>query len=507
MYCRICGTLQTGTINYCSHDGAMMDDGLQQAMLQKEDSAYCRSCGGQNQSSDSYCYTCGDSLLKVAKASARIERSEGQPAPVSVAAKSMLGVGAIGGVIASFAMLLAGLIGSFVVSNQLKETLLGVFGMSQELFDVQTLVKFFGGMTQTILNYHLLSIGVSGGEEQAAHLSVSIPFLLFLFIPLLILVGTGIWMQGRYEMMAMRERFVASCITGIMYGFFLLIISLFADRTFVVESFFYGGENGFTFAYSSGMSFVSGFLYGTLFSFIGMMMYAGRSNILLYMDESIPFGASLYSGAASVVKGLIVTTIVIFILTLFSKPGSVGPLQTKSEKTLLAAQFAPYMWGMAHFAPLQIGSSILDEEFYGEEYNIRDATLQVSYWGGTSIAGMSLSELARADGADEIIAKKLDDVSKSLRWGLLLTLIPVLFLFYAGWRLAKIRPRNMYITLGVFSASYAITAVVINKLANISIEANAMELLSVQNHSGYLFVFSLIMAYGAAFVGMKLAKQ
>lgn len=520
MYCRICGTEQTESINYCSHDGAMTDSLAKNVILEKEDSTFCRSCGEQNEALGSYCGKCGESLLKVGTTVLKgIADVDYATRGVSSVKLSVLQHGLLGGIIASFIMLVTGWIGNFLLINISKQMLKNMFHFADVPFELNQILEFFSRTSNTILNFHLLGISMEGMGEEVAIMKLDIPFFFFICIPLFVLGGVGFWMQKKYHMSSMLEKWITSLGTGLIYGLFLMIVSFTAGHDVLVMKL----------SYSFAASFVAGIIYGTVFSFVGMLLYAGRFDRAAYMEQTMPFGASIYYGVKAAITGFAVATIVsIGWFITIDKPDSLSGLtysDTVSEEVITAMQIAPKAWGMAHLAPVKIESDPLGEEMYTEfnetfnrDIDPNDMYIQISYVSGLSVAGMSPKELLMAERATLQEVKEAEDLNSIFHWGLVLTVIPVLFMFLAGRKLAYYQSQNPYIPLAVMSAAYSLIAIMINMLSSIKISGETtgalMEfipingtLVSVQNDTVYLLLFSFVIAYLAAFAGMKVAKR
>jgi hypothetical protein len=127
-----------------------------------------------------------------------------------------------------------------------------------------------------------------------------------------------------------------------------------------------------------------------------------------------------------------------------------------------------------------------------------------------------MKDIVIAQGGTQEDIAEVDEVNSSFHYGLLLLVIPLFFMFRAGRKLAGLPTTNMYITLAVCSSSYTIMMIVMNIISKfqIDVSGNVMNVfgasgtvLSMQNSFVYLTLFSFIVTYVAAFVGMKLAKK
>lgn len=519
MYCKICGTEQLESANYCSHDGVMMNSFGNTVTLQQADTTYCRTCGSQNEVKDSYCMKCGEPTLKVVAKTRTVERTIQKEGISTVDQKGVLQRGVFGGALVSLAMLFVAWIGKLVLGNTIQGTLGEIFGDSDFSYVMNGLLSdSFGGISNSILNYHLLSITV---ESTGGKLLLDIPFFILICIPILTISGVGMWLQKKYQMSSVVEKGMTACMTGLIYGLFLMIVSFIAANEITMDNLL---ENTLVvnIGYSSVASLIAGVIYGTLFSFIGMLLYAGRTNRAAYIEKLLPYGSSMYYGFMSAIVGLMISSVVFVGAFMNILPDYTS--SNDDETFMIATQIAPKAWGAAHFSPLRIESEVLGEEFRGEfneslgELSSEELFLDFSYVGGVSISGTSMKDLFVAEGASVTDIQETEVLNGKLHRGLLLTLIPIALLFLAGRKLARNHLQKMYMTLAVLSGTYAITAVTINFISSITINGKTEgmlaqfiqidgTLLSVQNHPMYLLLFSFVIAYAASFAGMKLVKK
>lgn len=511
MYCRVCGNQHGEEVNYCPNEGSMAAVASVTAVLEQDHSKYCRGCGGENGQQNLYCQTCGHSLFLVKKKEHAGKMAGRDPIPkVNLSLnKSGLRSGIIGGVVASICMLIAGWLGSLVFAAMM-EKIFHEFARELEM-----LPAFYSETTSTLLSYHLL--GFTAGDAGGNFLTLSwhTPFFLLLIIPFIILSGTGIWLGKQRVANTIGEQVVIAGTVGIIYGFFLFVISFMAAKSITLPE-----VGAVTAGYSSFKSLLSGFVCGTLFSLFGLIVHTSRNHVAEAFHELLPYGAALYYGIAAMVKGLLLTAVILLVTVLTSNLDRVTPLKelasTPTQRVMLTLQLTPHVWGMAHLAPVEIQSPGVTKEFSKKTKTDDENALQFSFTSGMSFNGTKIRDLAVAKGASLEAVKDIDDVNSKFYFGLLLLIIPFFFMFRAGQKLAKMSSSNMYVTLAVCSGAYTILMVIMNSLSKFKIDISGSltglfgmggTLLSMQNNLVYLILGSFILTYVAAFVGMKLVRK
>ncbi|MBC6973880.1 zinc ribbon domain-containing protein [Bacillus sp. Xin] len=511
MYCRMCGNQHGEEVNYCPSEGSMMVEASDAAVLEQAKAKYCRGCGNENVQHNLYCQQCGHSLFTVSKKEhiAKLPSVEkGSKMELSIHTGG-LRTSIIGGAIASILMLFIGWIGSLLFSEMMEKI------VHEFAKDLQMLPDFYTSTTSTLLSYHLL--GFSAGDESRILLSLSwdTPFFLLLIIPFIILCGVGIWIGKQQVAKTIGEQIVLAVIVGIIYGLFLFIVSFVASKSITVPE-----VGTVTVGYSSFKSLLSGFIYGTLFSLFGLIAHISRNNIAGAFQELLPYGAPLYYGVTAMVKGLLVSAVILCITALVALSDGAKPLDnlasTTSQRALIALQLTPNVWSMTHLAPVEIKIPELQEELSKVSTTSDKSVMGLSFVSGMSVGGVGIKDILIAEGAPPSVMEIFDEINSKFHFGLLLLIIPFFFMFRAGQKLAKMPSSNMYVTLAVCSGAYTIMMVMMNILSKIQIdiEGNVTKLfgvsgtmISMQNSFLYLIIGSFVLTYAAAFVGMKLTKK
>ncbi|MBP3971721.1 zinc ribbon domain-containing protein [Bacillus sp. WL1] len=517
MYCRTCGKQHGEEVNYCPNEGSMEMAGATDVVTLEQDNAkYCKGCGTENVQQNLYCQKCGHSLFVVKKKEQAIKlpTMDGAPNVEFKADKAVLKTGFIGGAVASILMLIAGWIGSVLFASILSEM------MSKFAKELEMLPSFYASATATLLNYHLLGFTASDDSGLILSLSWHTPFTLLLIIPFIIFAGTGIWLGKQRVAKTIKDQIFIAATVGIIYGVFLFIISFIASQSVTIP---FSDAGKITVGYSAIKSFLSGFVCGTLFTLVGFIAHTSKNNMAAAFQELMPYGASIYYGISSMIKGFLVTAVVMSILAvalLSNVEDSAAPLkemkESKTQGVLLALELTPQLWSMAHFSPLEVESPALDHEFKKFSKKSSDNKLVFSFVSGISVNGIGMKDIVVAQGGNQEDLAEVEEVNGAFHYGLLLLIIPVFFMFMTGRKLAKLPTANMYITLAVCSVSYTIMMIVMNIISKfqIDVSGNVMNLfgaggtvLSMQNSFVYLTMFSFIVTYVAAFAGMKLAKK
>ncbi|MGE1107767.1 zinc ribbon domain-containing protein [Bacillus wiedmannii] len=516
MYCRTCGNQHGEEVNYCPNEGSMEIAGAIEAVTLEQDTAkYCKGCGSENAQQNLYCQKCGHSLFIVKKKeqSIKLPTMDGTPEVKFTADKAVLKTGFIGGAVASILMLIAGWIGSVLFASILSEM------FSKFAKELEMLPSFYSSATSTMLSYHLLGFTASDDSGLIFSLSWHTPFTLLLIIPFMIFAGTGICLGKQRVAKTIKDQIFIAATVGIIYGVFLFIISFIASQSFAIP---FSEAGKITVGYSAIKSLLSGFVCGTLFTLIGFIAHTSKNNMAAAFQELMAYGASVYYGISAMIKGLLVTAVVVCIMALVNKEDSIEPLKEittlKSESTLLALELTPQLWSMAHFAPLEVSSPALSKEFtgIGKKSKSSESTLSFSFISGISVNGVVVRDIMISKGASQESLAEFDEVNNVFHYGLLLLIIPLFLMFRAGRKLAELSTANMYITLAVCSGSYTIMMIVMNMISKFQIDVSGTvtslfgtsgTVLSMQNSFVYLTLCSFIVTYVAAFVGMKLAKK
>lgn len=513
MYCRMCGNQHGEEGNYCPNEGSMVMVSGDSVVLEQDNSKYCRGCGNENAQQNLYCQMCGHSLFTIVNKENVIKLShEESSSKLGLGLhKAVLKTGIIGGVIASVLMLFAGWVGSLIISGMIE----GMFH-KQWQFGVQSLTDLYVNTSSTLLNYNLIGVTVEGKGEIGSTFHSDITIFLLLIIPFIILCGVGIWAGKQRVAKTIGEQIRVAVTVGMIYGLFLLVVSFIASKSVTWQE-----VETIVFGYPLFKSFVSGFIYGTLFSLFGLIVHTSQNNIADAFQELLPYGAALYYGMAAMVKGLLLTAVVLCVLVIGALSnervksfGNVEP--TKSVAMLAALQSAPHIWGMAHFAPVEINVPVLQKEMSRVMPIGNKSMVELSAISGMSVGGVKMKDILISEGTSPSELEEFDAVNSKFNLILLFLVIPVFFMFMAGRKLAEIRAANMYIALAVCSGAYTMMMLIINILSKMEVHVSGRitrelgvggTVFSMQNSWIYLILGSFILAYVAAFAGMKLVRK
>lgn len=511
MYCKICGNEEEEQSNYCSHDGAMLAVLPHQVQLVQGNLKYCRSCGGHNEARNIYCKECGKSLFVSKKRDyGRTSISAIPNTSINPPSMTIIKQGLLGGGIAILLMLIAGWIGSLLVSNNnpsgIWKSFLNNFGLP---------LSSGTGIAPTILGYNLTSLSINGYFTSfvSANFSISLKIAAFvtLFIPIFILGWVGHWITKKQKSITFSDKLAISSIVAITYGLFLFILSFIASGTLKLI------DSQITILYPHFENLIRGLLFGFFFSLGGCLLASRRNSWL----KSIPFGTSLYQGVVAPIKGIFVMFIIVLLFFLVAKPmnsfENSSQQMSKTEMSSIGVTIVPFIWEAAHFTPIEIKSPLLntlDGKLGG--YDTTTTVLSVSGLQGVKLNGTSIKELAstQTHNPDDLIV--IDKINRSIHYMSFLVIIPSIFLFLAGGTIFQNNPRNKYLELAVFSGVYAIIMILINLLSSISINAYGQLsifrgsnnlFLTVGSNSVFLFFVSFILAFVVSYAGMLYANR
>ncbi|WP_379968810.1 hypothetical protein [Ectobacillus sp. sgz5001026] len=511
MYCRICGNEEGETANYCTHDGTMLSPLPQHIQLVQGDAKYCRSCGSENSFDSLYCENCGHSLfIAQKKESVHTFRNRIPKATFKFPNIKLLKQGLLAGGLAILLMLLAGLIGSLIMGSWpsiLSVSLQNTFGVP-----FSSKIQFFiTGVAPTILNFNLSSFSITGHFSSfvSADFSIGLRIAVFvaLFIPLLILGFAGYWITKRHEGTTLADKLTLALCVSITYGLFLFILSFIATRTLNMQ------DSQLTIIYPHLGSLFRGVLFGFLFSCIGSFLTLGKDA----WERLLPFGTAIYQGITAPIKGIFVTLLLSLLVSLLVSPlnsfdGGVKKM-SKVEMSVIGASLVPFVWNMAHFAPLEAKSPLFNTLSGKLGITGYDETtvLSASSVQGLKINQISVKEWASTQTYNPDDLSVIDNINTKIHYLSFLFIIPALFFFIAGRKIKRSSSHSIYKELLVFSGVYAIMMVIINAVSRISVHASGQlgligngttSFIEIGGNGVFVFFTSFILAYAISYTGM-----
>ncbi|MBS2970728.1 zinc ribbon domain-containing protein [Metabacillus sp. KIGAM252] len=533
MYCKICGTANLEHANYCMNDGAVLPKIKKSGVLgyQKSKSLFCSNCGKETGDPTNYCMACGTSQT-VYLAAAETVVSPAIPAGTLNRASAerffsgfsiaLLKKALIPSIIA-FAFMLIVSIGAYL---PIKDTLNSLFMDSLSSGPLSSLNELGSdkdlpepgdiyGYTDTVMaahfaapEYHVQAESEFLNNKGSIELTF-LPIFLFL-IPAASFILAG-YLFGRQDQGGnLAERFRGSLCIGAIYGVLISIFSLFSGFSYHVS-----GE-GFSVSINAGYPFFqllfTGLLGGTLLTFMGTLFSKDHRRFTGHLQGRIPFGNSLHQGFSAFIRiyaafALLFTIFAAFkIQELKDTAGiysfSLGPFSKLLENAAFFAtsfgfQFGSYVLGMTNFIPLS---------FFGKGGNSEEFEFGYSLFTGF-YANKSAS---MADAASINMFLDMNNGPLFLR---LCIIIPVLFLIWGGYSLAK-NGGSSFLSLSVFSLVFAMMMSILAKVSAYSIKATAGSMYDGQSafsfslgiNSLILFFSSFIIAFACAFLGRYLAK-
>ncbi|ABR46473.1 hypothetical protein Amet_0240 [Alkaliphilus metalliredigens QYMF] len=372
MYCKKCGYANPKEALYCLNDGFALQHLKGGYHYASASSRFCNSCGAENEKHLIYCSTCGNSLLKVKKTSFDVEGLVAATSTVkNISTKNIASItnklemnhfkNALPGSLVTIGILciIALIIGS-VISEEINmlyaEPLLYELGLGNQInnfqlisgIDIILLVNLIGTNLTLMTNY--------GREAFSGSLSLSYGFYSFLLLPFLVLVIGGYITGVKNPNTSIKERAFLSLATGGIYAGFLLLVSLIS-RTSTEIPLFYEPDAfvRFTLSYSFLSSILNGIVFGALFSFIGLLIQAGSLKAISAMVTARLYGESIYQGIVTGLKGIIISTVIVFLFLLnnagFSSDSTGAALFGEMFLLfIIVPQMGAYLWNMLNLA-------------------------------------------------------------------------------------------------------------------------------------------------------------
>lgn len=495
MYCKVCGHKNEGTALYCSHDGVALGGESGKIRFSEGLAGFCNGCGEKNQSSHIYCSSCGKSLRKAhAEQDNRETITKGvtkistiKKPDITNVAKGING-SAIRAVIPG-AALAAGivLVLSFIIGSVLTE------GINQVLYeslrydrDLAFIIQEMNPISAAgILMYANLvasklamSVEWFAGPAISGTLSMKAGLYILLLVPLIGLISGGYVNRKKQGDISSTEKLVLSITTGVLYAAFLILISFFAKNSLNMPA------EGLkvSFGYSFLGSIFSGLFLGSLFSYIGMELAEKKASKEASQIQESRLGKSLFLGMETVLLGLALSIVFVFVLLLIEEGGSI--LDEPVLLMVLLPQIGAYFFNMANLGSLSMSSSVMSYESY-----------KISLFGESEAMGGFVPMMGEVG---------------ILRFAILL--IPLILLVKAGKKMTSDSAEEGLKPILLFSAVYAGFMSILAHLTNLNVSGSGQVFSSahmgnVSFFVGFspvpLFLTAFLMAVGLSFVGNK----
>lgn len=544
MYCKTCGQSNPDWSNYCSHDGNQIGHNppVQSLFIKTNETNFCPHCGNGVNMVDQYCTSCGQSLLKYSKPQPSMEmnpepivqeRMEPAAAPAafftSLLSKGLLKKVFIPAIVAFAIMLILNYL-SFAPINQFYE---GIFEDSlgstpaefaQEITEeygshVEVPDKLFG-FTDNVMMSHILSptyqlkLDVNTYFEEihgTADLDISFALIAYILFPLIGLFVGGILYRKNNPEISFKSFLSGSFGIGLIYTLLLTALSFFSGFDYQLNLSKSGERVSIDLGtnYPLFQTIVKGFLFGFIFSMLGMLFSINYRRVTKHLEKFIPYGNAVHQGFAAFVRGFISFSI-IFVGYLFGKMNDlkeiIGSLHVPElpellEKTsyaigLFGIQVSSIFYSMLHFSPLSFHLKA-DGESSGIQYSI---------FSGFKFTG----EAMNGDLIQLEYFFNLFDIDLYFK---LAMVIPVIFLLFAGYSMAKANQFSLK-SLAISSAVYSLFMVALASFSILNVdgvaeaveEGKQMFQLSLTVSLIKVFIGSFGLSFAAGYGGMYLKK-
>ncbi len=371
MFCDQCGFENPDVNTYCFNDGALLRSKGEQITLDMAESLFCTACGFETSPRDLYCSRCG-----TAKMAARTEGfidptpdTTSDPTPKEADIKtyseavSKVSVkidrdqvknGLAGAAISIGILIVLSIIIAAFVTGSANRAVQEVFAYELGLpigadfkwlsfGDVAALTNLVG------LTLKLNLAGLIGGTA-----TVDAGACLLLIVPFIALFLGGYISGKRNKQSSTSERLIHALITGLAYGVFVGLFSLFAGTSLSVP--IYEGAFSLSLRYRFFQGVFNGFVLGFLFSLLGFLAEKGSLKSKAFL-RGMPYNEAVYQGVFTAFKGLglsFVAAMVFMIVYGYDLDlYSAGPLLFIA----MGAQAAVYLWNLLTLNTFQISIS------------------------------------------------------------------------------------------------------------------------------------------------------
>ncbi|MCQ6264530.1 zinc ribbon domain-containing protein [Fictibacillus sp. WQ 8-8] len=539
MYCSSCGHLNDPNMNYCAKDGAALNlPKKPNGLFTSRDSRFCSSCGTENDRQQNYCRSCSASLFALTKGKEDLTAITGAARDTlknTVNSQTLQNVKqtvlnskkvkfALGGALISFLVVL---ILSFAINgilNKKVETLLENDEISE--FNVGSILSEMGslgdgvdapepdslvGVTDWILASHMVDstihAGIKGSAGEETH-SSSADFetksgvLILLLIPFIGLVAGGYFYAAKNKSEALANRFSAALIIGAVYALVLAILSFFAGFSYnlSVNEEFMKMHLSIDTDYSFWGSLFNGFVIGTLFSFLGTLLHLGAFKTTGHLSSRLSYGEPIHQAASTLVRGVILTTLVLFIVSVIKINDEAAPSEDVPWTAVFVfiTQLGLYVWNILNFSTFKFQGTADGDS----------GSLHLSLFSG---AGGTATDNSIVSGFRYAIEETLN-LDAYMYLGLL---IPVLLFLYAGYRI-YLKSQNFNKDLLIFSAVYSVllTFIITATRLAITVSGDLMNQMSMDDMGGIHFslgfsffgtlfaslIFSALLAYAGSYI-------
>ncbi|MFK2826628.1 zinc ribbon domain-containing protein [Bacillus sp. B190/17] len=492
MYCKTCGAANSEESNYCYRDGTSLtgSSSLNRLQVVNKETNFCPLCGEGTSSRENYCGACGHTLFSLAKKESAAAAIESVVVPAKNYSFSLSSFftnftkdrfqKALLPAVAAFLLMI---ILSFFVSSSMNQYYDSLF---EEVFEMspkemaETIAEETGaeikapghlfGFTDVAMVSHLVpptytinAEGVLGYDEGSFNgkLKIDSSSIILLLLPFTSLFVAGILYRRYMNDQSFSHFLTAAVSIGAIYGIFLCVFSFFSGFSYDLKV----SEGGDLFKASINTSyfflaaFIKAALIGVFASLSGMLFSLDYRHITKHLEQLIPYGEAAHQGFSAFIRSFVLLAI-IFIVIIGTKlnewkenvldlsymmdlPLSSELLEkTWSFAAFIGTQLGALVYSMLHFTPLAFKMNL---DSIGSDIEIHYAI-----FGGfqDSFGGMTQNLDVFFD---------MNNIGLYLKSAIL---IPIAFLLWAGYSLAKLKQTNWQ-TFVIFSLVYSVFTAVL----------------------------------------------
>lgn len=502
MYCRTCGTENPDYANYCSNDGTSLHIVQTNASSVIKRMDFCPKCGAKTTVGASYCSDCGSDVRVMtfdkrqtkqkAKAPLITPKKEItkdlQSLPLNF--KKWLSKQETTSLFAGFGFfiglwMVGFLIFFFIIKDKVNKILDENILFSEIMNDFDVKLGFF-----KLFSLHNASefklVNTERDEFGTISMTISqgnILFLLFLFIGLLI----GSWITYRSLRNESKNicTFLKLAISfGGLYGLIVFIFALIGKGEFILV----GDYDSVILSFSAFPSFIRGFIYATLLSFISFLIvdkvYDSHHSLRTH-----PIYDAIVRGVGTYFIGFI---IVALLLTSMGYFNIAKPLKEEEVRLPITevANVSAKMYSLYHFGGLDV--------FVDGSVWTYDDRLNLEF-------GLFSSETkSKKEALDELndIVTEINPSLLTFNWNWLYAfmLVPASLLFISGRKYYARFQDNIYIHLLYLSAAYAVMMFFINYFIKFHLLFKGVDFFDMEMRISTPLFLTLMMSFIFAYV-------
>ncbi|WP_286158796.1 zinc ribbon domain-containing protein [Bacillus sp. J37] len=484
MYCSHCGMKNNESAQYCINDGASLVPVIEKVKVTQENHKYCMECSHENALNAIYCQQCGHSVEKVTEKEDGITSGtipvhsedhvnyEKEDFISSILNKHNLKRIAIFNAFSIIALFVFSLIVSSSANRLLLESLRSEFGSLVDSLKVVSATDVFMISHMASLHYRANALMFEGVLETTSGL------FLLLFIPAIIFILIGFFMNKRVTKSSIVERLSICLSFSIMYGIIVGLISTFAGVSVdIADPTGFIGNITISSDYSFFESIFNALIISFIFTSVGAMIGVAKEQRF----NNKQYGVSISRAILHSVIGLV---FMILIGTVFFSTNDELTTGDETGDVLLGSQIGGYLWNISQFGTLNFETTS-----YGEE-------ITASY---SLMGGPKASE-------DE---EEFEELFLELKWLWILVLIPIGLHFLAGNKLRKSTQGNILYELGVYAIVFGLINALFVSISRLTIDTNFDDVFNATfGFSTFgTFIVSAIFAFIVSYVAVMLTNR